>query len=71
MGPIASRITVFGHRSKETSKLRVTGLYERNPSVTSGFPQSANNAENVSIWLRHYECFLPSFFGHIYDTLSR
>ena len=33
-------------RSKKTSKLRVTGLFEGNPSVTGGFPsQRASNAE--------------------------
>ena len=43
-------------KSKKTSKLRVTGLCERNPPVTSAFPsQRANNAENVSIWRRHHE----------------
>ena len=35
---------------KETSKLRVTGLYARNSPVTGEFPeQMDNNAENVSI----------------------
>ena len=29
---------LFRHRSKKTSKLRVTGLWEGNPSVTGGFP---------------------------------
>ena len=44
----------FRHRSKETSKLRVTGLCQRNSSVTGEFlAQRANNAENVSIWWRH------------------
>ena len=43
-------------RSKETSKLRVTGLYEGNSPVTGEFPaQRASNAENVSIWWRHHE----------------
>ena len=36
--------------SKKTSKLRVTGLCEGKPPVTSGFPsQRASNTENVSI----------------------
>ena len=40
-------------RSKETSKLRVTGLCERNSPVTDEFPaQRVSNAENVSIWYR-------------------
>ena len=43
------------HRSKKTSKLRVTGLFERKSQVTSDFPrQRASNAENVSIWWRHH-----------------
>ena len=48
---------LFNCRSKKTSKLRVTGLYEGNSSVTGEFPaQSANYAENVSIWWRHHVC---------------
>ena len=44
----------FRRRSKKTSKLRVTGLYEGNSSVTNEFPaQMASNAENVPIWWRH------------------
>ena len=40
---------------KETSKLRVTGLCERNSPVTGEFlTQRASNAENVSIWWRHH-----------------
>ena len=43
------------HRSKKTSKLRVTGLCAGNSPGTGGFPaQMASNAENVSIWWRHY-----------------
>ena len=46
----------FGHRSKKTSKLRVTGLCVGNSPVTGEFPaQMANNAENVSIWWRHHQ----------------
>ena len=41
-------------RSKETSKLRVTGLCEGNSPVTGKFPaQRASNAENVSTEWRH------------------
>ena len=44
------------HRSKETSKLRVTGLCEGNSPLTGEFPsQRASDAVNVSIWWRHYE----------------
>ena len=46
---------LFRRRSKKTSKLRVTGLCERNSSVTGEFPtQRASNAEKVSIWWRHH-----------------
>ena len=45
---------LFRHRSKKPSKLRVTGLCERNPPVTGGFPsQKPSNAENYFIWWRH------------------
>ena len=47
---------LFRHRSKKTSKLRVTGLCVRNSPGTGEFPaQMASNAENVSIWWRHHE----------------
>ena len=48
--------TVYSrHRSKKTSKLRVTGLCAGNSPVTGEFPaQRASNAENVSIWWRHH-----------------
>ena len=46
---------LFRHRSKKTSKLRVTGLCVGNSPGTGEFPaQMANNAENVSIWWRHH-----------------
>ena len=46
---------LFRFRSKETSKLRVTGLCEGNSPGTGEFPaQRASNAENVSIWWRHH-----------------
>ena len=36
--------------------LRVTDLCEGNSPITGEFPaQGASNAENVSIWWRHYE----------------
>ena len=45
----------FRHRSKETSKLRVTGLCVGNSPATGEFPaQKASNAENVYIWWRHH-----------------
>ena len=51
--------TVYSrHRSKKTSKLRVTGLCEGNSPVTSEFPaQRASNTENVSIWWCHHAVF--------------
>ena len=63
MGTRASQTTIltivtppFIHRSKKTSKLRVTGLCEGNSPVTGEFPaQRASNAENISIWWRHHE----------------
>ena len=46
---------LFRHRSKKTSKLRVTGLCVGNSPGTGEFPtQMASNAENVSIWWRHH-----------------
>ena len=46
---------LFGCRSKEASKLRVTGLCEGNSSVTGESPaHRASNAENVFIWWRHH-----------------
>ena len=55
------RLTIFystvysRHRSKKTSKLRVTGLCAGNSPVTGEFPaQMASYAENLSIWWRHH-----------------
>ena len=46
---------LFGHWSKKTSKLRVTGLCAGNSPVPGEFPaQMASNAENVSVWWRHH-----------------
>ena len=55
-------------RSKKTSKLHVTGLYEGNSPVTGEFPsQRAINAENVIIWWRHRVnlCWRPYCFKTI------
>ena len=42
---------LFRRRSKETSKLRATGLCPGKSSVTEEFPaQRVSNAENISIW---------------------
>ena len=46
---------LFRRRSKKSPKLRVTGLCEENLPVTDEFSaQRASNAQNVSIWWRHY-----------------
>ena len=46
---------LFRRRTKETSKLRVTGLCVGNSPETGEFPaQMASNAENVSIWWRYH-----------------
>ena len=46
---------LFGHRSKKTSKLHVTGLCVGNSPATGEFPaQMASNGENVSIWWCHH-----------------
>ena len=45
---------LFRRRSKQASKLRVTGLCTGNSPVTGEFPaQMASNVENVSIWRHH------------------
>ena len=47
---------LFTHRSKKSSKLRVTGLCVGNSPMTGEFPaQMASNAENVSIGWRHHD----------------
>ena len=50
---------LFRRRSKETSKLHITGICAGNSLLTGEFPiQKANNAENVSIWWRlHVQTF--------------
>ena len=51
---------LFRRRSKETAKLRVTGLCAGNSPVTSEFPgQMARNAENVSVWWRNHVMASP------------
>ena len=47
---------LFRHRSKKTSKLRVTGLCVGNSPGTGEFPaQNASKAENVAISWRHHD----------------
>ena len=64
---------LFGRRSKQTSKLRVTGLCVGNSSGTGEFAaQLASNAENVSIWWRYHEWLLASkYINYIsYDFIQ-
>ena len=62
---------LFRHRSKKTSKLRVTGLCEGNSLGTGEFPaQRASNAENVSIWWRHH-VWVTSLFHYTSDTTAQ
>ena len=57
---------LFGHRSKKSSKLRVTGLCAGNSPGTGEFPaQKASNAENTSIWWRHHDGFLPRRWNYM------
>ena len=54
---------LFRHRSKKTSKLRVTGLCAGNSPGTGEFPaQMASYAENVSIWWRHHDMLIDMIF---------
>ena len=49
---------LFSCRSKETLKLRITGLCAGNSPGTCEFPAPmASNAENVFIWWRHHAWF--------------
>ena len=58
---------LFRHRSKKTSKLRVTGLCAGNSLLTGEFPaQRASNLENFSIWWCHHDwvkngCIVKAF----------
>ena len=50
---LLNRLSMY--KSKEASKLRVTGLCAGNSPVTGEFhAQMDSNAENVSIWWRHH-----------------
>ena len=47
---------LFRRRSKKTSRLRVTGLWEGNPPVIGGLPpKRASDAEIVYIWWCHHD----------------
>ena len=57
---------LFRRRSKNTSKLCVTGLCAGNSPVTGEFPaQRTSNAENVSIQWRHHA---NNYHHHIHTT---
>ena len=52
---------LFRHRSKKTSKLRITGLCAGNSPVTGEFTtQMASDTENVFIWWHHHGSNLVS-----------
>ena len=58
---------LFGRRSKETSKLRVTGLCAGNSPVSGEFPaQRTSNAENVIFWWRHHEQQMGMYLNVLY-----
>ena len=60
---------LFRHRSKKTSKLRVTGLCAGNSPGTGEFPaQMASNVENVSIWWRHHGIGIMMGVSRIYSV---
>ena len=53
------------------SKLRVTGLCAGNSTETGEFPaQTASNAENVSIWWRHYAEIMQMLQGREDDFVQ-
>ena len=59
---------LFRRRSKQTSKLRVTGLCVGNSLGTGEFPaQMASNADNVSIWYHH----VTKVIGHTWVSHFR
>ena len=61
---------LFRRRTKETSKLRVTGLCAGNSPVTGEFPaQMASNEENVSIWWRHHEVVNTKIYLNTTDII--
>ena len=82
MSAMASQITSLtivyssvysNRRSKKTSKIRITGLGERNSLVTGEFPaQRSSNAENVSIWWHHHAHWTPGYscHSHPHQTLE-
>ena len=54
---------LFRHRSRKTSKLRVTGLCGQNSPVIGEFPaKRIGNAKNISIWWRHHG--IPKHSSH-------
>ena len=68
---------LFRHRSKKTSKLRVTGLCAWNSPMTGESPaQRASSVEIVSIWWRHLvngrsvQTYMPPLYiRHVYVVI--
>ena len=61
---------LFTRRSKQTSRLCVTGRCVGNSPVTGDFPtQMASNAKNVSIWWHHHEFCALLHFIHLKHLL--
>ena len=59
---------LFRRRSRKIPKLCLTGLCEGNPPVIGGFPpQTANNAENGSIWWRHHGMCSSQFYWRYWN----
>ena len=61
---------LFRRRSKNTPKLRVTGLFEGNSTVTKFPAQVASNAKNVSIWwrlMKHFNVVISSSAIHTHN----
>ena len=55
---------LFRRKSKETSKLRITGLCAGNSPVTGELPtQRASNGENFSIWWCHNKSDLDCYIA--------
>ena len=58
---------LFRRRSKKTSKLRITGLCEGNPPVTSEFPSQTANKADRSFHLMTSSCSTPG--AHFTDIV--
>ena len=65
-----SGVSLFRQKAKTTSKHRVTGHCEGNPSVSGGFPsQRVSNAEKVYLWWRHHDLGIVFYnIIHVYEN---